>query len=93
MLWRNIPVYVSRLCDGYIKHMVQSETDFGIYITLKHLGKCIYYDWWLYTYTNNATFTTAPIMSTGIINHQADTPPQLAPADEHYFTQFVDVYQ
>ncbi|KAJ8661356.1 hypothetical protein O0I10_003108 [Lichtheimia ornata] len=72
MLWRNIPVYVSRLCDGYIKHMVQSETNFDVYNNLKGL---------------------APIMSTGIINHQANTPPQLAPADEHYFTQFVDVYQ
>lgn len=45
MLWRNIPVYVNRLCDGYIMHLDRmSEANFDIYANFKHLGKYTSYD-------------------------------------------------
>lgn len=45
MLWRNIPMYVNLLCDGYIKYLDRmSEANFDIYNNFKHLGKCMSYD-------------------------------------------------
>lgn len=94
MLWRNIPGYMRRVCDGYIRHLDQlSEANFDIYHHFKRLGQCSSIHNLQNRCTDNAIFTTAPIIVTNVIHHEEATPEELLPVNVQHSDLFYWLYR